>query len=84
MKTMAESRIQSTLGKAKLIVLHLPPGGWEKLDALHVAMSEKIPGITHDQIVSTWAAEMLNRTPIPETPGATVDTERKKLNESPS
>ena len=67
------------VGKSKIIVLTLPHGGWEKFDEIQAAAEQKVPGLTHDMMVSTWVTDILNQTPA--TPGATVDTERKKLNE---
>lgn len=77
---MPQDRFHRTTetGKTKLILLTLPTGGWERLDALHSAAQQKVPGITHDMIVSAWVVVMLQQQP--ETPP--VETEQAKLEES--
>jgi hypothetical protein len=71
------SKVAKPIGKSKMIILTLPPELWEKFNALVLSGQQKIPGITHDMIVSTWAVEMLNAQPEPA--ASTVEAERKKL-----
>ncbi|HEX3889436.1 MAG TPA: hypothetical protein VHX90_01180 [Verrucomicrobiae bacterium] len=76
-----DSNLQIQPGtKTKIVLVSLPIGGWEKFNAFHAEAQKKVPGITHDSIISAWVNEMLNAQPAP--PPSTVEAPREKLEES--